>query len=213
MATPWTLLALLALAIGLSCLLLLRGQRALVLPSALLLGIASGFRLDATIFLAPLWAWSLWQAESDWRRRLLALAMVAACVLLWLVPVAAATSGGPSGWSDRMLALIVPADTAAEPVTRQLLSNTFISFGTLALLVGPALLLSLTVRPTLGRTLAARHARAVNQGVFWMLWIGPAFVFLWLVDSTEPGHDLVFSVALCALAAGCCARACATGHA
>jgi hypothetical protein len=30
----------------------------------------------------------------------------------------------------------------------------------------------------------------------------PAFVFLWLVDSTEPGHDLVFSVALVALGVG-----------
>jgi hypothetical protein len=38
--------------------------------------------------------------------------------------------------------------------------------------------------------------------VFWLLWIAPGFVFLWLVDSTEPGHDLVFSVALCALGAG-----------
>ena len=38
--------------------------------------------------------------------------------------------------------------------------------------------------------------------LFWMLWIGPAFVFLWLVDSTEPGHALVFTVALSALGAG-----------
>jgi hypothetical protein len=35
-----------------------------------------------------------------------------------------------------------------------------------------------------------------------MLWIAPAFLFLWLVDSTEPGHDLVYAVALCALGAG-----------
>src|SRR5207245_4982458 len=40
------------------------------------------------------------------------------------------------------------------------------------------------------------------RGVFWGLWIAPAFVFLWLVDSTEPGHDLLFAVALCALGAG-----------
>jgi hypothetical protein len=201
MATPWTLLALLAVAIGVSCWLLLRGKRGLVLPSALLLGMAGGFRLDATIFLGPLWAWSMWQAESSWRRRLLALALVLACVLLWLVPVAAATSGGPSGWSDRMLALIVPASTSAEPLTRQLVTNTFISFGTLALVVGPALVLSMAF----DRRAAMRWLRTTlggKSGIFWMLWLAPAFVFLWLVDSTEPGHDLVFSVALCALGAG-----------
>ena len=41
-----------------------------------------------------------------------------------------------------------------------------------------------------------------RSGIFWMLWIVPAFVFLWLVDSTEPGHALVFSVALVALGVG-----------
>jgi hypothetical protein len=40
-----------------------------------------------------------------------------------------------------------------------------------------------------------------------MLWIAPAFVFLWLVDSTEPGHDLVFVPALCALGGAAVVRA------
>jgi hypothetical protein len=199
MATPWTLLAALALAIGLACVLLLRGKRELVIPSALLVGIASGFRLDATIFLSPLWAWSMCKAESDWRRRLLALASVSACVFFWLVPVAASTSGGAGGWFDRMLALIGPTDTSDEP--RQLLANTFISFGTLALVVAPAVVLSLTSEPRA----AMRWLRTTvngTSGVFWLLWIAPGFVFLWLVDSTEPGHDLLFAVALCALGAG-----------
>ena len=52
-------------------------------------------------------------------------------------------------------------------------------------------------------TLRWLRSTAFSQsGVFWMLWIVPAFVFLWLVDSTEPGHDLVFSVALVALGVG-----------
>ena len=47
MGMPWTLLACLALAIGLACQMLLRGRRWLVIPSALLMGLASGLRLEA----------------------------------------------------------------------------------------------------------------------------------------------------------------------
>ena len=50
--------------------------------------------------------------------------------------------------------------------------------------------------------LADRRAVRSRWWAFWLLWIAPAFVFMWLVDSTEPGHDLVFSVALCVLSAG-----------
>jgi hypothetical protein len=84
---------------------------------------------------------------------------------------------------------------------RQLGVNTFISFGTVVLAIGPAILLSIVLdgRQTLTwlRTLVQSR-----MGVFWALWILPAFVFLWLVDSTEPGHDLIFIGALVALGAG-----------
>jgi hypothetical protein len=47
-----------------------------------------------------------------------------------------------------------------------------------------------------------RAVMGSDQRTFCILWIAPAFAFLWLVDSTEPGHDLLFSVALCALGSG-----------
>ena len=200
MGMPWTLLACLALAIGLACQMLLRGRRWLVIPSALLMGLASGLRLEASVFLAPLWVWAVWQAEPRPWRRQLAIALVPACVLVWLVPVTA-SSGGLTPWSERMLAMFVPTDASPGPVTRQLASNTAISFGTLAFTVGPAAVLSLMCdwRAAL-RWLGTRLR--FPSGMFWMLWIVPAFVFLWLFDSTEPGHDLVFSVALVALGVG-----------
>src|SRR6266851_7163493 len=80
MGTPWTLLACLSLLITTASLLLIRGQRGLVLPSAVLVGVASGFRLDATVFLGPLWVWAVWQAEPSWIRRVLALLIVGAGV-------------------------------------------------------------------------------------------------------------------------------------
>src|SRR5262249_1687389 len=38
--------------------------------------------------------------------------------------------------------------------------------------------------------------------IFWALWIVPAFTFLWFVDSSEPGHNLLFLGALIAIGAG-----------
>ena len=125
---------------------------------------------------------------------MLALAIVAVCVLAWLIPVVV-SSGGLALWSDRMLAMLPPTDGSPGSTIRQLAANTAISFGTLAFSIGPAIVLSLVAdwRAVVRWLQELRHS---ELGVFWM------FLFLWLVDSTEPGHDLVYAVALCALGAG-----------
>src|SRR5207248_6078115 len=81
--TAWTLLAALAVGVGLMCLMLMRCHTRLVTPSALLLGVASGFRFDVTVFLAPLWLWTLWRAEQRWKQRALAIGIVVVSILLW----------------------------------------------------------------------------------------------------------------------------------
>src|SRR5207302_3131324 len=111
MGTPWTLLACLALLIATASLVMMRGRRSLLLPSALLIGLASGFRLDASVFLAPAWVWAAWRAEPRWTRRWLALGVVAMCVLAWLTPVVI-WSGGAALWSYRVLAMPPPSGAA-----------------------------------------------------------------------------------------------------
>jgi len=203
--SAWTVLALLAVVVGVLCLLLVRGHARLVIPSALVLGTASGFRLDATVFLAPLWLWALFTTQQDWRRRLAAIALVVACVAAWLVPVAA-SAGGLTTWSERLLALLPSADAGPGAGVRQFAVNTAISFGTLALVLGPTVLLGgVCDRRTTVQWL--RKTFTSDMGVFWALWIAPAFVFLWLVDSTEPGHDLIFIAALVVLGVGLLAHA------
>jgi hypothetical protein len=129
----------------------------------------------------------------------LAMGLVTAGVLAWLVPVAIG-SGGFSAWSERTLALLPSTDPSSAAFVRQLAANTAISFGTLAFSIGPALVLALVCnwRKAWGWL---RSTSGSPGGVFWLIWIAPAFVFLWLVDSTEPGHDLIFAGALCALGA------------
>jgi 4-amino-4-deoxy-L-arabinose transferase-like glycosyltransferase len=199
-ASAWTLLALLSICIALVAALLVRGHRRLVYPSALLLGFASGFRAAAAVFLAPLWLWSVSRARPGRILAPLAVALAAACALVWLIPVSA-SAGGAVVWSERLLALLPAADGASPAEARQLAANTAIAFGTLAFTLGPALVLSFL----LDRQRANGWLRSTlrsQTGVFLALWILPAFTFLWLVDSTEPGHDLVFVGALTALGAG-----------
>ena len=199
MASAWTVLACLAVGIGALCAALWQGARRLVIPSAIALGLASGFRLDVTMFLAPLWLLAVWRAEPGPRRRCLAVGLVVGGVALWLAPVAAGTDGGVNGWWGRLLALL--PDSSQGALARQLTANTLISFGTLVYTLGP----SLVPAALCNWRATARWLRATFRwphGVFWIAWIAPAFVFLWLIDSTEPGHALVFVVALCALAGG-----------
>jgi Dolichyl-phosphate-mannose-protein mannosyltransferase len=197
-ATAWTLLAALSISIGGVCLLLLRGHTRLVYPSALLLGIASGFRADATLFLAPLWLWSMSRATRSWRRRTIAVGLVGVCGLAWLVPVAA-SAGGALDWWQRLLALL-PANDATQ-TARQLAANTAIAFGTLGFTLGPLVLLACLVSPR--RWVDWLRATFRSQmGIYWAVWIVPAFTFLWLIDSTEPGHTLVYAGALAALGSG-----------
>jgi len=128
---------------------------------------------------------------------LIAIGLVTGGVLVWLVPVAI-DAGGLSAWSERTLALLPSTDASSAALARQLAANTAISFGTLAFSIGPAILVSLV-----GDWRAAvQWLRHLKLKTFWILWIAPSFVFLWLVDSTEPGHDLVYAGALCALGAG-----------
>jgi hypothetical protein len=179
-ASAWTVLALCSIGIAYMAARLLRGQTHLVYPSAVLVGVVSGFRADAAMFLAPLWLWGLFSATRGWRTRVVAIAVMCGSALVWLVPVTLG-AGGPRLWSERLLALL-PTSDAATP--RHFAANTAIAFGTLAFTLGPVLMAWLISR---------KPARLESRTrVFLGLLVVPAFTFLWLVDSTEPGHDLVF---------------------
>jgi Dolichyl-phosphate-mannose-protein mannosyltransferase len=207
MATPWTLLALLAILIALVCARLRCGQPGMLIPSALVMGVASGFRLDATVFLAPLWLWAVARAERRITWRLLVLAIVPAGIVAWLIPVVA-TSGGVTSWAERLLALFVPSVATEQSVIRQFVSNSAISLGTLAVGIGPAVILGLCCdwRATLAM---AQAFPRTDVGRLLLVWLLPPLIFLWLADSTEPGHTLIFAGALGALAAGLLTRAAA----
>jgi 4-amino-4-deoxy-L-arabinose transferase-like glycosyltransferase len=205
MATPWTLLALFSVLIAVVCARLLRGERELVIPSALLMAIASGFRLDVTVFLTPLWLWSIVRAEHRLAWRIVAVAIVAGGIVAWLIPVVA-TSGGIAAWFERLLALFVPSAASDQSVVRQFFSNSAVMLITLMLGIGAAVVLALC---TNWRAIPQIIRSLLRTDVGWLIlaWLVPPVVFLWLVDATEPGHALIFAGALAALSGGILSRA------
>ena len=61
------------------------------LVSALLLGLAGGFRLQVLVFLAPLWAWFV--ARRSWHQLLAGAAIIGACTFGWLAWACQASGG------------------------------------------------------------------------------------------------------------------------
>src|SRR5581483_4637863 len=80
--------------------------------------------------------------------------------------------------------------------------NTVIAYGTLAFTLGPLIVAAVFAN----RGLRFRCLLSREAALFWALWIAPAFIFLWLIDSTEPGHELVFVPALIGLGVAMLAR-------
>lgn len=200
----WTNLALLSLLVGMCCFSLFRGQRGMVWPSALIIGLASGFRLDVLVFMGPLWLWTLAIAEpSNWRR-LGAVGLVGACVASWAIPVLASV-GGPGAWLNNYTAMFVPVSGRSYPLV-SLAQQTAMLWGFGLLSVGPIVGLTLVSAPRRATRLVL-CARSRNAMRFTAVWVVPSFLFLWLTDTTEAGHNLLFLCGLLPLVAALASRA------
>lgn len=145
-----------------------------VVGSAVLLGVAAGFRPSSLLFLAPLFFFQLWKA--GWGRRLAGSAVLASVVLLWLIPMIGA-SGGFTAWSASLSSMwrIAPGRLT---VFNSSIFNTAARFFTIVL-IGGLCFGSATVLPFLGgRRAAMVHRRKL---VFTCVWISPGLVFFTFV--------------------------------
>jgi hypothetical protein len=204
--SAWTVLALLATVTGTCCLLLLRGERRAAIPSALVIGLASGFRPDVTVFMGPLWLWSLWRAESRLARRALCVVLGALCVLVWVAPVAW-LSGGLDRWLYAYVQLFMGPPTEWNARLRGFAVNTLIVWGITLVVIGPLVVLGIIAAGWSRMVAVTRSPENQRLLLFSALWTGPVFVFLWAFDATEAGHNLLYLGGLIMLAAGLAARA------
>lgn len=185
-------LALLSLAVGLSCWRAWRGEPRWVLWSALVLGIGSGVRPEAGPVLFPLWAVCAWRAPVSWRERWQALGAMAAGVLLWLLPAMWA-SGGPYAFVKTSLDYISDQASGTSGLfgaTDLKWQTTFwrLVVWTFCGLLGAAMPAVLSWRRREGWGIGW------NRAVFLVLWFVPAFTFAVSVHIEDPGQALGMTV-------------------
>lgn len=200
----WTMLALLSSINGFLCWRALNGAPRAALVAAIALGLSSGFRLDVTVFMAPLWVWCAWRGGTPRKMITLGIATIATGVALWLVPVVLITPGGLELWWTRLYEMFAPSATSAQDEAHKLVHNTAVLWAYVVALLGPLAVCGLLVSR---RTLRRRWHQNRDTLTFFALWALPSFAFLWGLDTTEAGHNLLFTMAVLPLVAGLVAGA------
>lgn len=184
-------LALVSIAVAAACWRAWQGDRRWAWWSALILGIGSGIRPEAGLVLFPLWTVSVWRGARSGRDRLFALAILTASVLVWLLPLAAASGGFAEyarvSWHylQDQAALTSGMFGASEAASRRT---------AIWLLVWA--FCGAAVWPLLWRK-GPGFSR--DQWMFLVLWTLPGVSFALLVHVADPGQTLAIVPAVCLL--------------
>lgn len=174
---------------GYLCWLAYSGNRAVILPAAFVLGIATGFRPSSFLFLCPV----LLLAATRTRSQLFAAVLVLVFSLAaWIVPMML-QAGGPAAWwsSLHSLWLAVPArETVFNSSPATSVARLFSIAGILLLCFG------------FGALFAFRsHPAESGRRLFVWFWTAPALLFFTLIflKSVNSGYLLVITPPLFAL--------------
>ncbi len=192
--------------IGYLCWQSYSGRTAFLIPSALALGAAAGFRQSSLLLLAPLWLASLRKAR---RNQVIAgLAALLASLLAWFLPMVRASGG--------IAAYLAPLQDLWRVVLAKhtfLRSPLALSAARLCTILG---IYGLLAGGAAWLPLAARSAGVQKEKKqFTWIWIGPGllfftFIFLRFINS---GYLLVLSPPVFAWLGRCAARLDADWHA
>jgi hypothetical protein len=178
--------------IGWTCWHLCRGRRELIFASAILLGIAGGFRQNTCLFLLPLWLLSV--RRLPLRRVLTALALVAGMCGMWLM-ITVGMTGGIENYAAAFTSLW-DSNTGHNSVFEKgwesawLFGKTLMTFSLYTLGAGVAgLILGLY------GILRSRDWGNVSRERMWFYaaWVLPAYLFYQLIfiHPANPGYFLI----------------------
>ena len=179
----------------------LKGDGRFLYLSALVLGLAGGFRLDLVEFMFPLWVFSLWFSKTSFFKISKALIVLIVAVLLWFIPTILLTGG-----LGQYLQLSAAQSTVS--INTSILLGA--SFSSQLVNSGLALVWSLWGLTIFGIIMILLFLLYHHSGwrskfilylknplsIFFILWIAPAFLFYLIIYVIKPGYILVYLPAL-----------------
>lgn len=179
----------------------LQGDGRFVYLSAIVLGLAGGFRLDLVEFMFPVWLFCLWYGKTSYPKIGKAVLVLIAAVLVWLVPTVLSTGG--LGEYLQLSAAQSGASTYTSILLGASLSAQLINSG-LALIWSVWGLTIFGLIMVLLFLLYHRHGWRSKfvpylknpKSIFFILWIAPAFLFYFIIYIIKPGYTLVYLPAL-----------------
>lgn len=204
LAYPYTLLAFLVILVAAFIYRTWDGRAGYVLPAALVLGVASGFRQDLFFFMLPLWAGGLFGKPR--RLKAAAMALLAGAAAAWYVP-SALLSGGFGAYREASSAqsdyLMRTASVFGRGVTALLDNLSHLGRFTLFALSSAAVLaLYFLAKLVIGRSHVPLRDRRM---LFMLLWIAPSILFYLFMHIGEYGYVFTFLPAALLIAAlGAC---------
>lgn len=170
--------------------------------SALVLGVAGGFRPNTMIFLLPLWAAAVWRYR--WRKALVAVAILGAVCLAWMAPMVILT-GGLARYREALRAAgqIVAVESFFSGA-RQLVVNGFRlgMFTLYALGAGIVPLAVGVIHQAVTRRAQWRAWVKSPEFALFFWWLAPSLLFYTLIHIRQPGHTFTFMPAALLILSG-----------
>lgn len=199
-AYPYTLLGCLSVVVAAMIYPTWTGSKAWVLPSALALAIASGFRQDLLPFLLPLLALGIWD-KGRWRITGAAAILIAGAAA-WYIPSALLSGGftayrqASSEQSDYLMTYFAVSGRGLEAFRTNLDElGRFMLYGlSSALLLVPVMLI-------VAVTSSGRRQFRDQRLLFLLAWIAPSMIFYIFIHVGEYGYIFSFLPALLLLLA------------
>jgi len=182
--------------VALLCCRHLTGSDDRIWLSAIVLGLAGGFRQNTMLFLLPLWAVTVYRFR--WRKVIVAIGALALTCLAWLLPMMSLTGGVLRYWealgaAGQNIAEEAPLSDAQQFVVNGVRLAAFTGY---ALGIG-VLPLALSVwcwtRDHLGQWRSWMRWPRLRL-FFW--WIMPSLLFFAFIHIRQPGHTFTFMPAV-----------------
>lgn len=179
----------------------LKGDGRFIYLSALVLGLAGGFRLDLVEFMFPLWLFCLWFGKTSYFRIGKAFIVLIIAILLWFIPTILSTGGlgqylklsAEQSVASTYTSILLGASLSAQVINSglaivwSLWGLTF--FGIIMIL------LYLIYHHSGWRSKFVSYLKN-PLSILFILWIAPAFLFYLIIYVIKPGYILVYLPAL-----------------